>query len=353
MSTFDIKEILTKTVQMQASDLHLAVGRPPTVRVNGELTPLDMPVMGQQNVKDLLTEMLDEQQLNTLTKEWDLDFSYAISGVSRFRGSAMIQRGSMDAVMRVVPWEIPAASTLGLPDITEDFSRLPRGLVLVTGPTGSGKSTTLASMMGMINEERSVNIVTVENPIEFLHSHKKSIIRQREVGSDTHSFEHALRHMLRHDPDVILIGEMRDLESISIALTAAETGHLVFSTLHTQTAPLAVNRIVDVFPESVRSYVRLQLADTLKGVLAQQLLPRVDGKGRVAAIEVLVNTPAVANMIREGKEHQLYTAMQTGRSFGMQTMDAALADLCIRGLVTREEALSRSVNRAELERALR
>ena len=353
MSTFNIQEMLRKTVQMKASDLHLAVGRPPMVRVHGDLSALDLPVLEPENVKDILTELLDEQLMNTLMKEWELDFSYAIPGVSRFRGSAMIQRGSTDAVLRVVPWEIPSVADLGLPEITQDLSRLPRGLVLVTGPTGSGKSTTLASMVGMINQERSLNILTVENPIEFLHTHNKSIIRQREVGNDTHSFGEALRHMLRHDPDVILIGEMRDMESISIALTAAETGHLVLSTLHTQTAPLAVHRIVDVFPESVRNYVRLQLADSLKGVLAQQLLPRVDGKGRVAAVEVLVNTPAVANMIREGNEHQLYTAMQTGRSFGMQTMDSALADLCLRGVVTREEALSRSVNRAELERALR
>ena len=265
----------------------------------------------------------------------------------------MIQRGSLDVVLRMVPWKIPDIETLGLPAIVKDLSRLPRGLVLVTGPTGSGKSTTLASIIDLINAERSLNIITIEHPIEFLHGHNKSIIRQREVGSDTLSFGNALKHLLRHDPDVILIGEMRDQESISIALTAAETGHMVFSTLHTQTAPLAVNRIVDVFPESLRNYIRLQLASSLKGVLAQQILPRADGKGRVAAVEVLINTPAVSNMIRDGNEHHLYTAMQTGRSFGMQTMDSALADLCLRGLVSREEALSRSVNRAELERALR
>ncbi|MDW7683203.1 MAG: type IV pilus twitching motility protein PilT [Bacillota bacterium] len=353
MSIFDIKEMLTKTVEMKASDIHLVVGKPPMVRVFGDLTPLDLPVLKPEDIREILQAILDDKQMETLHKEWELDFSYAISGVSRFRGSAMVQRGSLDAVLRVLPWEIPRVEELGLPEISKDFSRLPRGLVLVTGSTGSGKSTTLASMIGMINEERSLNVVTVENPIEFLHTHNKSIIRQREVGNDTHSFSEALRHMLRHDPDVILIGEMRDMESIAIALTAAETGHLVFSTLHTQTAPLAIHRIVDVFPESIRNYVRLQLADSLKGVLAQQLLPRADGKGRVAAIEVLVNTPAVANMIREGNEHQLYTAMQTGRSFGMQTMDSALAELCIRGTVSREEALSRSVNRVELERALR
>ena len=222
--------------------------------------------------------------------------------------------------------------------------------MLVTGPTGSGKKPWPPLIW---NRERGVNIITIENPIEFLHSHQKSIVRQREVGSDTHTFADALRHILRHDPDVILIGEMRDLESISIALTAAETGHLVFSTLHTQTAPLAVHRIIDVFPEAARNYVRQQLSDSLKGIISQQLVPRADGSGRVAAVEVLVNTPAVGNMIREGNEHQLYTAMQTGRSFGMQTMDSALAELYRQGLITRKDALTRAVNRGELERVLR
>ncbi|MCR3921842.1 MAG: type IV pilus twitching motility protein PilT [Firmicutes bacterium] len=353
MTIFNLDGILTKTVEMKGSDLHLAVGIPPMVRVYGELVPLEMPELTGDDVKDLLYGVLDERQKESLFSEWDLDFSYSVPGLSRFRGSAMIQRGSIDVVMRAVPWEVPSMEELGLPAVAKDFARLPRGLVLVTGPTGSGKSTTLASIIGMVNAERAVNIITIENPIEFLHSHNKSIVRQREVGNDTHSFATALRHMLRHDPDVILIGEMRDMESIAIALTAAETGHLVFSTLHTQTAPLAIHRIVDVFPEATRNYIRLQLADTLKGVISQQLLPRLDGNGRVAAIEVLVNTPAVGNMIREGNEHQLYTAMQTGRSFGMQTMDNALADFCLRGVVSREEALSRSVNKQELERALR
>ncbi|EEG78349.1 type IV pilus twitching motility protein PilT [Dethiobacter alkaliphilus] len=352
MSIFNFDDLLRKTVELEGSDLHLAVGMPPMVRVYGSLMPLDMPVLKPDDVKEMLMPVLDDLQREQLLKEWELDFSYAVEGLSRFRGSAMVQRGSFDVVLRSVPWDIPKVEDLGLPPVVKDLSRLPRGLVVVTGPTGSGKSTTLASMVGMINEERSCNIVTVENPIEFLHSHKKAIVRQREVGNDTKSFSVALRHMLRHDPDVILIGEMRDMESIAIALTAAETGHLVFSTLHTQTAPLALHRIVDVFPESVRNYVRLQLADSLKGVISQQLLPRADGQGRVAAVEVLVNTPAVSNMVREGNEHQLYTAMQTGRDHGMQTMDSALADLCIRGVVTREEAVSRAVNKAELERAL-
>lgn len=353
MSKERFEEILRKTLEMDGSDLHLAVGKPPMVRVYGELVEMSQNKMLPQDVQELLFSVLDKKQLEEFKEHWELDFSYAIPGLSRFRGSAMIQRGSVDVVLRVVPWKIPSVEQLGLPEVVKEFCKLPRGLVLVTGPTGSGKSTTLASIVNMVNEQRAVNIITIENPIEFLHSHKNSIIRQREVGNDTHSFQAALKHMLRHDPDVILIGEMRDMESIAIALTAAETGHLVFSTLHTQTAPLAVNRIVDVFPESVRNYVRLQLADSLKAVISQQLLPRADGKGRVAAVEVMVSTPAVANMVREGHEHQLYTAMQTGRNFGMQTMDTALGDLYRRGLVTREQALMRAVNRQELERLMR
>ncbi|MBS4030495.1 MAG: type IV pilus twitching motility protein PilT [Clostridiales bacterium] len=352
-SAFTMMELLEKTVKAEASDLHLTVGQPPMVRVYGTLMPLDYPVLRREDIKELVYPILEERQREEIERDWELDFSYSVPGLSRFRGSAMIQRGSLDVVLRVVPWDIPKMESLGLPAVVKDLARLPRGLVLVTGPTGSGKSTTLASIIGLINQERALNIITIEHPIEFLHSHNKSIIRQREVGSDTHSFGEALKHMLRHDPDVILIGEMRDQESVAIALTAAETGHLVFSTLHTQTAPLAINRIVDVFPDSLRNYIRLQLAGSLQAVLAQQILPRADGKGRVAAIEVLMNTPAVSNMIREGNEHHLYTAMQTGRSFGMQTMDSALADLCLRGIVSRDEALSRSVNRVELERALR
>jgi len=350
---FDIDDILRQTVELSGSDLHLTVGKPPVVRVYGDLQSLELPVLSQHDIKDLLYAIIDQRQKEIFERQWELDFSYAVAGLSRFRGSAIKQRGSIDVVMRSVSWQIPKIADLGLPEVVKELSRLPRGLVLVTGPTGSGKSTTLAAMINMINEERAVNIVTIENPIEFLHSHQKAIVRQREVGSDTHSFGESLRNLLRHDPDVILIGEMRDLESVSIALTAAETGHLVFSTLHTQTAPLAVQRIVDVFPESVRDFVRRQLADTLKGVISQQLLPRADGTGRVAALEILLNTPAVANMVREGKQHQLYTAMQTGRSFGMQTMDNSLADLCLGGVITRNEAMSRSVNLAELERVLR
>ncbi len=351
--TPDLKKILFTSVEMKASDLHLTPGLPPMARVFGDLVPLDLPMLKVEDIEAMVLPLLDEEQTERFKKDWDMDFSYSVAGLSRFRGSIMKQRGSMDVAFRMIPWSIPRMEDLGLPAIVEELSRLPRGLVLVTGPTGSGKTTTLASMIGQINEERKVNIVTVENPIEFLHSHKKSIVRQREVGTDTRSFGIALRHMLRHDPDVILIGEMRDQESVGIALTSAETGHLVFSTLHTQTASLAIHRIVDVFSDTMRNQIRLQLADTLKGVVAQQILPRADGLGRVAAVEILVNTPAVGNIIREGKEHQLYTAMQTGRGVGMQTMDYALADLCMRGLITRDVAVARCVDKTELERLLR
>ncbi|MEW6244726.1 MAG: type IV pilus twitching motility protein PilT [Bacillota bacterium] len=348
-----LNEILTRTVKMGGSDLHLTAGLPPVVRVHGELRRMDLPRLSPADIEALLAPALDPYHREQLDADWELDFSYSIPGVSRYRVNVMKQRGSLAVAFRVVPIGIPSFDSLGLPPIVKEFARLPRGLVLVTGPTGAGKSTTLASIIGLINEERSVNIVTIEHPIEFLYTHKKAMIKQREVGSDTKSFAEALRRVLRHDPDVLLIGEMRDLESISIALTAAETGHLVFSTLHTQTAPLTIHRIVDVFPDRLRNQVSQQLADSLQGIIAQQLLPRADGEGRVAAVEVLVSTPAVRNLIRENKEHQLYTVMQTGRAFGMQTMDQALAELCLSGIVTKEVVLSRCVDRVEIERMLK
>jgi len=348
----DLNEILIQTVKMNGSDLHLAAGIPPVVRVDGELVKLSMPCLMPQDIETLISPLLQPKQRDQLEQDKELDFSYSLPGVSRFRGNIMWQRGSLGVNFRVVAMQVPRLEELGLPGVVRDLAMLPRGLVLVTGPTGSGKSTTLAALINNINEQCSLNIVTVEDPIEYLHSHKKSIVKQREVGTDTHSFAAALRHVLRHDPDVILIGEMRDTESIAIALTAAETGHLVFSTLHTQTAALTVHRIVDVFPEGMRSQIRQQLADSLQGVVSQQLIPRRDGQGRVAAVEVLLTSPAVRNLIREAKEHQLYTVMQTGRGVGMQTMDQALAELCLAGTITRENALERSVDKVELERAL-
>lgn len=349
----EIKDILIKAVKMNGSDVHLNVGTSPVVRVYGDLIRIDdLPKLLPQDIENLIYPILQPQQKEDLAKKLELDFSYSIPGISRFRGNIMWQRGTLAVNFRVVSIDIPRIEDLSLPPVVRDLSRLPRGLVLVTGPTGSGKSTTLASIIDLINQERSLNIVTIENPIEFLHSHKKSIVKQREVGVDTHSFAEALRHALRHDPDVILVGEMRDMESIAIALTAAETGHLVFSTLHTQTATLAIHRIVDVFSDNMRNQIRQQLADSLQAVIAQQLLPRADGKGRVAAVELLLMNQAVRNLIREAKEHQLYTVMQTSRGIGMQTMDQALANLCLSGKISRNLALERCVDKIELERAI-
>ncbi|MEW5921997.1 MAG: type IV pilus twitching motility protein PilT [Bacillota bacterium] len=345
-------QLLRATVERGGSDMHLTVGVPPQARIHGDLIAFDYPPLYPKDVEALIYSILDEQQVKRLQEKWELDFSYSVPGVARFRGNIMFQRNSMSAVFRVVPFDIPDFDKLGMPPAVRQICDLTRGLVLVTGPTGSGKSTTLAAVLNIINRERCENIVTVEDPIEFLHKHMKSTIRQREVGIDTHSFADALRHVLRQDPDVILIGEMRDLDSISIALTAAETGHLVFSTLHTQTAPLTVSRIVDVFQDHRREQVRQQLANSLRAVVCQQLLPTADGKGRVAAVEFMVDTPAVRNMIREGKDHQLYSAIQTGQAQGMQTLDRALHDLFRAGKITRETALEYCVDKAELERLL-
>lgn len=349
----DIRGILAQTVDMGASDLHIAVGIEAMARVSGQLVSMGTHKFMPPDMEALIDPILTPAQKERLEKELELDFSYAMPGVARFRGNIMWQRGSLALNFRVVAFQVPSLDELGLPEILKTFSHLPRGLVLVTGPTGSGKSTTLAAIIDKINHERTVNIITVEDPIEFLHSHKKSIVKQREVGTDTHSFSNALRHALRHDPDVILIGEMRDLESISIALTAAETGHLVFSTLHTQTAVSTINRIIDVFPEGGRHQIRQQLSDSLQAVVAQQLVPRRDGKGRVVAAEILLTSPAVKNLIREGKTHQIPTIMQTARNAGMETMDHFLAGLALQGVISRETALERCVDQVELNRVLR
>ncbi len=343
-------DLLKLTVEKKGSDLHLSAGVPPMARIHGNLVDLEYPRLTPDNVSDLLQQVLEPFQQEVLQENWELDFSYSVPGIARFRGNVMFQRGSLSVSLRVVPYEVPDLDELGLPGVVKDLCKLSRGLVLVTGPTGSGKSTTLASMINLINQTRRESIVTVEDPIEFLHKHNKSSVRQREVGIDTKSFPAALRHVLRQDPDVILIGEMRDLDSIAIALTAAETGHLVFSTLHTQTAPLTISRIVDVFQDQRREQIRQQLSNTLQGVISQQLLPTTDGQGRVVAIELMFNTPAVRNMIREGKEHQLYSAIQTSKAQGMQTMDSALAALLNAGKISRKMALEHCIDRAELER---
>ncbi|MEA2438731.1 MAG: twitching motility protein PilT [Thermoleophilaceae bacterium] len=349
---FDFADILLEVIDAGASDLHLTVGAPPMVRERGRLRPLDYPKLNSQDTREIVYSILNNDQRKRLENEWQIDLSYSVPGKARFRVNAYFQRASIGAVLRTIPQDIPAFDSLGLPDILKDFTRKPRGFVLVTGPTGSGKSTTLASMIDMINEQRHEHIMTVEDPIEFLHRHKNCVVNQRELGADAHSFALALKSALRQDPDVILVGEMRDLETMSTALTAAETGHLVFATLHTQDTAQTVDRIVDSFPPAQQHQVRTQLSIALQGIVTQQLLPTANGQSRVAACEVLVPTPAVRNLIREGKTHQLYSALQTGGSHGMQTMDSALADLVRGGTITRQLAESRSSTPEELKRLL-
>ena len=346
-----IVEMLRPMTERKISDLHLVAGAPPCYRVDTDLEQQDLPKLTPENLNYLLSDILSPVDWERLDKDMELDFSYSIPGVARYRGNIMKQRGSYAVVFRAVPYETPQFGTLGLPTPVRELCDLKRGLVLVTGPTGSGKSTTLAAMIDIINRTRQMNIVTIEDPIEYLHRHKKSTVRQREIGADTHSFGNALRHVLRHDPDVILIGEMRDLESISIALTAAETGHLVFSTLHTQTAPLTINRIIDVFGENERKQIRQQLASTVQGVISQQLMTKKGG-GRVVACEIMRGVPAIRNLIREGKEHQLYSVMQTGQEYGMWTMDYALVDLYKKGKISKNTLYEHCIDKAEVERTL-
>jgi twitching motility protein PilT len=338
-----LDDLLRRVVDLGASDLHLTVGRPPTSRVAGELRPLDGDgVLDAATTHALVDAALTEPDRARFAAARELDTAYAVAGVGRFRVAAFVQRGSVGAVFRVIPMAIPPLESLELPSFVPTLARAPRGLVLVTGPTGSGKSTTLAALLDRINRERALHIVTVEDPIEFLHHHRRSVVNQREVGSDTPSFGSALRHVLRQDPDVVLVGEMRDLETIAMALTAAETGHLVLASLHTQDAPGAVDRIIDVFPPGQQAQIRIQLVATLRAVVAQQLVPRRDGHGRAVACEVLVATPAVRNLIREAKLHQLPSVMQSGSQFGMQTMDQALAALVRDGVVDADVAAERS-----------
>jgi len=296
--------------------------------------------------------ILTQKQRERFENDLELDTSHSVSGVGRFRVNVFLQRDSVGSVMRVIPFDVVPFDRLGLPESVLQFAGLPRGLVLVTGPTGSGKSTTLASLIDVINSQKPVHIMTVEDPIEFLHNHKMAVVNQREVGEDTYSFSSALKHVLRQDPDVILVGEMRDLETISTALTAAETGHLVFATLHTQDAPQSVDRVIDVFPAHQQQQVRVQLASSLQGVVTQQLVPLVGGRGRVVVSEVLVATAAVRNLIREGKTHQIYSAMQAGGQYGMQTMDMSLAQLVKKGTISMEMALERCAHESDLRRLI-
>ena len=348
----DITEVLKEVVALGASDLHLSVGVPPVVRIDGHLEALDHPPLDPIVARELVYSILSQDQRQRLETDWELDLAYSLYGVARFRVNAFFQRGALAAAFRMVPIEIKSIDDLGLPKVLHSFCHKPRGFILVTGPTGSGKSTTLAAVVDEINQTRSHHIVTIEDPIEFLHMHKRCVVNQRELGADTKSFPAALRAALRQDPDVILIGEMRDLDTMQIALTAAETGHLVFATLHTQDCPQSIDRIIDVFPPHQQEQIRVQMAATLEGIVAQQLLPRVGSKGRIPACEVLVPTPAVRNLVREGKTHQLYTVMQTGAQQGMQTMTSALADHVKHSRITKEIALRHTLSPEELERLL-
>ena len=346
-----VQELLGQVLTKEASDLHITAGAYPTLRVNGDLLPLQKyePLEAEQ-LRSMLYAMLTQRQRERLEQDLELDLSYTLPGKARFRVNVYFQRDAVGAAFRLIPFSIRTIEELGLPPQVAEFARLPRGLVLVTGPTGSGKSTTLASLIDMVNTERAVHIMTVEDPIEYLHRHKRAIVNQRELGADTHSFSAALKHVLRQDPDVILVGEMRDLETVSTAITAAETGHLVFATLHTQDAPQTIDRVIDSFPGGQQQQIRVQLSTTIQGIITQQLIPNADGLGRSAAAEVMVATPAIRNLIREGKVHQIYSAMQAGGRYGMRTMDQALATLVSSGKVAMDVAKQRCHDIAELER---
>ena len=345
----DLAELLKHAVEQGASDLHLTAMRPPMVRISGKLIPSGFDTeLTPDDTKALVYSVLTDDQKAKFEEDHELDFSIGIPGVSRFRVNVFMQRGCVSGVFRTIGENIPSCQELGLNETVQQLALLPRGLVCVTGPTGCGKSTTLAAMINLVNQERDGHIITIEDPIEFLHPHIRSTINQRELGSDTFSFPRALKAVLREDPNVILVGEMRDLETIAAALTLAETGHLVLSTLHTQDAAQTVDRIIDVFPPYQQEQIRVMLASTLKGVVSQVLLPRADGQGRVAAREILVVTPAISALIREGKTHQIYSAIQTGANQGMCTMEKSLAELHAAGWITEEDALSKANHPQEL-----
>jgi twitching motility protein PilT len=344
-----IDDLLEQMVQLGASDLHLTVGSPPAFRLRGEIARADgVPALSADETRDALYRILSSQQQKQLELNRQLDLAYSLPGIARFRVNVYFQREALGGAFRLIPHEIKTMEELGLPPVLHTLAEKPRGIVLVTGPTGSGKSTTLAAVIDEINRTRAEHILTVEDPIEFVHRHKRCIANQREIGPDAVSFAEALKAALRQDPDVILVGEMRDLETISTALTAAETGHLVFGTLHTQSAPSTIDRIIDVFPPAQQEQVRIMIANSLQGVVTQTLLPTADGAGRVAALEILLPDDAVRNLIRQAKIEQVYTVMQTNTARGMQTMEQALADLAARRVVTVEDALSRSTRPDQL-----
>jgi twitching motility protein PilT len=349
--TLDFAEILLQVVRQKASDLHITAGAPPMLRIRGSLVAMEgMPNLTPTDTREIVYAILNSTQRQRLETDWQLDFAYSVPGVGRYRVNAYFQRGTIGAAFRLIPTETVPIEQLGLPPVVRQFAKKPRGIVLVTGPTGSGKSTSLASLINEINETRDEHIMTIEDPIEFLHQHKRCIVNQRELGMDAPSFALALKAALRQDPDVILVGEMRDMETIGTALTAAETGHLVFATLHTQDAPQTIDRIIDVFPPAQQGQIRAQLSIGLQGVVTQTLIPTADGQGRCVAAEVLVPTPGVRNLIREGKTHQIYSLIQTGAQHGMQTMDTSLAGLVRAQRITMSVAESRSSQPSELRK---
>jgi twitching motility protein PilT len=345
-----LNQLLKQMVEQGGSDLHLTTNSPPQIRVDGVLKPLNVPPLTPTETKQLSYSILTDNQKHRLEEDLEIDFSFGIKGLARFRANVFHQRGAIAAAFRQIPYEIRGFRELGLPGIVERLCEKPRGLVLVTGPTGSGKSTTLAAMLDKVNRERHEHIITIEDPVEYLHSHKKCIVNQRELHADTHSFSNALRSALREDPDVVLIGEMRDHETVESALRIAETGHLTFATLHTNSAAQTINRIIDIFPAHQQGQIRVQLSFVLEGILCQSLLPRAGGKGRVLAMEILVPNAAIRNLVREDKVHQIYGMMQTGQAkHGMQTFNQSLAALYFKRMITQQTALARSSHPDELQ----
>ncbi len=345
----NLHQLLKAMIEKGGSDLHITTSSPPQLRIDGKLHPLKMPPLAPPETKQLCYSILTDAQKHKFEEHSELDLSFGVRGLSRFRANVFMQRGAVAGAFRAIPYKIKSFDDLGLPKVVSDLARKPRGLILVTGPTGSGKSTTLATILDKINSERNEHIVTVEDPIEYLHPHKSCVVNQREVGADTSSFANALKYILRQDPDVVLIGEMRDLETIEAALTVAETGHLAFATLHTNSCVQTINRVVDVFPPYQQAQVRAQLSFVLEGILSQTLMPRANGPGRVMALEVMVPNPAIRNLIREDKIHQIYSQMQIGQDkFGMQTLNQSLASLYQRRMIGLDDALGRSSDPDEL-----
>jgi twitching motility protein PilT len=347
-----IDDLLRMVVEKGGSDLHLCVGVPPIIRIDGQLTPAPFDRITPQESQRMVYDILTDEQIQRFESTLELDCSYSLARVSRFRVNVYKDKGTIASAFRVIPQRIPTLEELNLPRVLADMTRKHRGLILVTGPTGSGKSTTLAAMINQINQERSAHIITIEDPIEYLHNHGRSIINQRELGGDTKAFLNALRASLREDPDVILVGEMRDLETISMAVTAAETGHLVFGTLHTNNAAQTVDRMVDVFPPGQQEQIRFQLSNNLEAVMCQQLIPKATGPGRICAMEIMIATPAIRNLVREAKAHQITSSIQTSANIGMQTMDQSLRDHYASGNISLEEALSRAMQPDELRKMI-